>query len=377
MKSLYVILVSLFVSCSLYAQSTLSGTILHDNLVREYSMYVPAVYDGTTPVPLLLNLHGYGSNNLQQQFYGDFRSIADTANFIIVHPNGTEYNGSRFWNVGFFPSTVDDLGFLLALVDSLSQSYNIDPKRIYSTGMSNGGFMSYELACHSDRIAAIASVTGSMTTIAMENCTPTRAIPALEMHGTADPTVPYNGATGMLGIEQVVNYWVTNNNCSSEPTVYDITNSNETDGATAQRFVYSGGSNGSTVEFYKIQNGGHTWPGAAIVIGTTCMDFSASREIWRFLSQYDRDGILGYEQLSSTNTTPFSLAPNPAANVLQFKSAQLFEQIEICNIQGQKVITYLPTSTECAISVEQLPRGNYYLRAIGKGHTYTQKWVKQ
>lgn len=136
-----------------------SGTIQHNGLTREYRIYVPAIYNSTQAVPLLLNLHGYSSNNAQQQVYGNFTNIADTANFILIHPNGTIGNdGFRFWNSGFSASGPDDVGFLLALIDTISAQYNIDPNRIYTTGMSNGGFMSYELACQTTRFAAIASV---------------------------------------------------------------------------------------------------------------------------------------------------------------------------------------------------------------------------
>jgi len=149
------------------AQQTINGTLEHDGLMREYILYVPANYTGTEEVPLLFNFHGYGSNASQQMFYGDFRPIADTEGFIIVHPMGTVDNtGTTHFNVGWGTSTIDDVGYTEALIDDLSSNYPIDAKRIYSTGMSNGGFMSYTLACElSDRIAAIASVTGTMNSM--------------------------------------------------------------------------------------------------------------------------------------------------------------------------------------------------------------------
>ena len=157
------LLFCLYLAVPLSAQSNLSGTILSGGLTREYLLYVPAVYTGATAVPLIINLHGYTSSNVAQEFYGDFRPIADTANFLIVHPNGTiDDQGNRFWNTFGGNSTVDDVGFIAQLIDSLRAVYNIDPNRIYATGMSNGGFMSYQLACDlNNRIAAIASVTGS------------------------------------------------------------------------------------------------------------------------------------------------------------------------------------------------------------------------
>jgi polyhydroxybutyrate depolymerase len=176
------------------AQNTIDAELTHDGLVRTYRLYSPAAYNAATPVPLVLNLHGYTSNNLEQEFYGDFRAIADTANFIIVHPNGTEdANGDQFWS-SFGVSSIDDVGFLSALIDKIQTEYSIDHNCIYSTGMSNGGFMSYELACQlSYRIAAIASVTGSMVQSRFDNCNATHPTPVMQIHGTADPTVPYLG----------------------------------------------------------------------------------------------------------------------------------------------------------------------------------------
>lgn len=174
-------------------------------------MYKPAAYTGTTPVPLVLNLHGYTSSNFEQLFYGDFRAIADTANFLIVLPNGTlDAQGKRFWNTFGTNSTVDDVAFISHLLDTLQATYNIDKQRIYSTGMSNGGFLSYSLACElNQRITAIASVTGSMIESKVIACKPTRPVPVMEIHGTADATVPYNGSpvSGFVGIPTLVAVW--------------------------------------------------------------------------------------------------------------------------------------------------------------------------
>ena len=123
------------------SQQTINGSISHDNLDREYILYVPENYTGNDPIPLVFNFHGLGSNANEQMFYGDFRPIADTAGFIIVHPQGTIFSGNAHFNVGGFTngSTVDDVGFSVALLDSIAANYNIDLDRVYSTGMSNGG----------------------------------------------------------------------------------------------------------------------------------------------------------------------------------------------------------------------------------------------
>ena len=128
--------------------------------------------------------------------YTNFNYISDTAGFIVVYPEGTLLQGSTHWNVGGWitGSTTDDVGFSISLLDSISNEYNIDATRVYSTGMSNGGYMSFLLACQmSDKIAAIASVTGSMTPQTYNVCNPQHPTPILQIHGTSDQTVPYLG----------------------------------------------------------------------------------------------------------------------------------------------------------------------------------------
>jgi len=304
------------------AQTT-TGSFLHGGVLRDYRLYVPAIYNASVPVPLIFNLHGYTSDAVQQEFYADFRPIADTANFILVHPNGTlDPLGNRFWDT-FGAGTVDDLGFLTALIDTLSAHYNIDPDRVYSTGMSNGGFMSYDLACfRSERIAAIASVTGNMLASRLASCAASHPTPVMQIHGTADPTVNYNGGSGMLPIEDLVAHWVQFNNCSPTPTVTQVPNTITTDGCTAEHRVFGGGDAGSTVEFYKVIGGGHTWPGSPIVIGVTNQDFSARVEIWRFFRQYGLGGLTGIDA-GTTASVPFTIVQEVSGDVvIRFPSSR-------------------------------------------------------
>lgn len=305
------------------AQTTVTGTIKSGGLTRDYRLYIPAMYTGSTAVPLVLNLHGYTSNAAEQEFYGNLRPIADTANFLIVHPNGTiDPQGNRFWNTFGTGSTVDDVGFLSNLIDSLGAKYNIDPNRIYSTGMSNGGFMSYSLACErSDKIAAIASVTGSMITPKLNACDPQRPVPVMEIHGTADNTVPYNGSalSGFVPIPTLVAAWVQKNGCNPTPIFTPVPDINTTDGCTAEHYLYTGGEKGSTVEHYKIIGGGHTWPGQLFPIGVTNQDINASKEIWRFFSQYRLNLLTDISNPESANAT-WSAFPNPCQDMLTLRS---------------------------------------------------------
>lgn len=344
-------LVCLLLAASLSGQSTLTGTVQSGGLTREYLLYIPAAYTGNTAVPLVFNLHGYTSNNVEQLFYADFRPIADTANFLIVLPNGTlDAQGNRFWNTFLGNSNVDDVGFISDLLNTLQANYNIDANRVYSTGMSNGGFMSYSLACElNDRVAAIASVTGSMIQSKLNTCNPVRPVPVMEIHGTADNTVPYNGLPNatFVAIPTLVAKWADFNNCNPTPTITQVPNTNMTDGCTAERQLYTGGDQGSTVEHYKITGGGHTWPGSAFSIGITNQDINASKEIWRFFSQYRLD------QLSDTNTPEslennWSAFPNPAQDylVLQSKDQRPVQRIQVFDAIGRLQQTLSPSVGE-------------------------------
>ena len=347
MSNQYLLLVP-FAAMSMLAQAqqTVTGSFVHDGLLREYRLYIPAIYEPGTAVPVVFNLHGYTSDNLQQEFYGDFRPIADTANFIIAHPNGTiDALGNRAWNT-FGASTVDDLGFITALLDTIAAEYSVDADRVYSTGMSNGGFMSYDLACfRSDRFAAIASVTGSVITSRLSTCAATHPTPVMQIHGTADATVNFNGGSGVVGIEELVNYWVQSNNCDPSADFNAVPNTSTTDGCTAEHYVYSGGDAGSTVEFFKVIGGGHTWPGAAFTIGVTNQDFSASREIWRFFSQYRLSELqtsISPHQAFEDGLRPF---PNPACERFALAAdPSRIKQVVLLDAAGRAVKLWQPSS---------------------------------
>jgi len=271
-----------------FSQQTINGSIIHDNLQRDYILYVPALYNATNPTPLVFNFHGYTSNAFDQMWYGDFRSIADTAGFIIAHPMGSlDNSGITHWNVGWGGSTVDDIGFTAALIDSLSANYNINQDRIYSTGMSNGGYFSYHLACNlSTKIAAIASVTGAMSQYTQTICNPSHPTPVMEIHGTADLTVPFNDIISGLG------YWRSYNNCNPIADTTIIPDLVLGDWSTVEHIVFDNGDNGVTTELFKVINGEHTWPGSNFSSGVTNYDINASAEIWRFFSKYDINGLI-------------------------------------------------------------------------------------
>ena len=264
---------------------TLQTNIIHDEISREFILYVPNSYNRNSPTPLLFNFHGYGSSADDQMNYGDFRSIADEEGFIILHPQGTRLisTGSTHFNVGGWTrgSNVDDVGFTNHLINVISNLYNIDQQKVFSTGMSNGGFMSYELACKlSPRIAGIASVTGSMTPETYDECIPDRPITIIQMHGIEDTVVPIFGInTIMEPLEKVMAYWVEHNNCQEEQ-ISIIPDVAPNDNSTGFLRSWSGCNDDVQVQYYLFEGAGHTWPGNRYNSSDTNYDVDASEVIW-------------------------------------------------------------------------------------------------
>lgn len=357
------LLAGLFSGISLlcFAQGlTVSDSIFSGGMFRKYRVYIPAIYSGSQPVPLVLNLHGYTSNSIQQQVYSNFMPIADTANFLLVYPDGSTTFGGQFWNANI-TSVPDDVQFLSELIDRLEQDYNIDFKRVYSCGMSNGGIMSYFLACGlHQRIAAIASVTGTMFRNWYGSCSPPRPIPIMEIHGTVDATVPYAGDANFAPVDSVIQKWVQHNACNPVPVTFSVPNTNAGDNSTAVNYRYLNGSNGSSVELYKVSGGGHSWPGAIPVFANTNQDFNASAEIWRFFRKYDLGQFISNVGRQDYHAEPaVSAFPNPVSDLLLLRGAD-HALVSLAAPDGRTVISEQPYVS--GVSVSDLPGGIYFLQ---------------
>ena len=280
-------------TCTNYEERILKCELTHKGLDRYY--YIQLAHpEAEGPSSVLFNLHGYGSNALEQMNYTNFNNLANTEenNFILIHPQGAPLNtvltsSSSHWNSGGWTigSTVDDVDFIDTIIKLVSQKYNLNQDRIYSTGMSNGGFMSYHLACNlSSKIAAVASVTGSMSKETYEDCNPAHPTSILQVHGTIDATVPFDGnsALGMRSINDVMDYWKLYNACDVDPTsiitdYFDIE-------IAVQHDTYSNCLNDVHVELYKIEGMGHTWPYKGRY------GISATEIIWEFINTHDING---------------------------------------------------------------------------------------
>lgn len=253
--------------CLVQTATAVAGD-LYINLGRgPVHIYVPASYDPEVSTPLVMLLHGYSSNGLEMESYLQFAQIAEEFGFIYLHPDGlTDLLGNQYWNAtdaccDFFGNT-DDSGYLRALIEEIRFQLNVDDRRVYVGGHSNGGFMSYRMACdHSDIVAAIISLAGA-THLDPTDCTPTEPVHVLQIHGTADTTILYGGGCTLScypGAVQSVETWAAYDGCeivadnSSKPIDLDASipgnetlitkyNTNCTEGGSAELWTIVGGT---------------------------------------------------------------------------------------------------------------------------------------
>ncbi len=277
--------------------------ITFDGVARNFIVYLPSGYNNSGKMPLIFAIHGGSGTPEGMINIANFKTIADRDKVVLVYPEGVQKN----WNDGrpTVPNQlgINDVGFFNQMCDYIINNYSVDGKKIYATGISNGGFMSTRLGCElSNRIAAIAvnAATIEAKTIA-PNCNPGRPVPALYIHGTTDPLVPFlggqitaGGTAGgtILSHFQVIEKWVALNGCNSTPTITDLPDISN-DGTSIKQRVYSGGTNGSEVVSYVILNGGHTWPQGyqylnEAIIGKTSQDMNACEVIWTFFKRFSR-----------------------------------------------------------------------------------------
>lgn len=210
------------------AETTVADTAAPDS-ARPFEVFVPSSYDGSTAMPLIILLHGFGASGDIQEAYFQVQPLAESRGFLYVHLDGTlNQIGRTFWNATDgccgVASEVDDVGYILSVIDSVGETYEVDPKRVYVMGHSNGGFMSYRLACEAaDRFAAIASLAGA-TYLDQADCDPSEPVSVLQVHGTADETIAYEGdqlpimPSAFPGARQTVSTWAQYNGCGATAT---------------------------------------------------------------------------------------------------------------------------------------------------------------
>jgi polyhydroxybutyrate depolymerase len=275
-------------------------TIQHGGIARTARVFVPP---SVKPSPaLVLSLHGRGGLAHQQERSSGFDAVAEEEGFVAVYPEGIE----KSWNDGrglagyaAQARNIDDVGFLVALIDHVVKTRGADPARVFVTGISNGGLMTMRLACERpERVAGIGVVARSLTKSLAAACPNGAAVPAMFFHGTEDPLVPFQGGIQNMGLfapgvpvlsaADTAAFWARRNGITSAPSASPISDSVPEDGcAGGVKSVYEGASPKQRVILYALTGGGHTWPRghnglAPSVIGRSCQDVHATRDMWAF-----------------------------------------------------------------------------------------------
>ncbi|CCG98413.1 polyhydroxybutyrate depolymerase [Fibrella aestuarina BUZ 2] len=275
-------------------------TLRHDGQVRTYRLHLPPSYaQHTGPIPLLIALHGGGGSGQQFETQSGLSDKADREGFAVVYPDGQANPGVlglRTWNAGWCcgqraaTQRTDDVGFVRQLIDKLTQTYRLDPKRVYATGHSNGAMLCYRLACElPDKIAAIAPNAGTMQV--KSACRPARLMPILHIHSAQDHNVPYNGGVGSRSLNGQWNPSVDSSltvfaklaRClTTKPTVHPA------NGYTVYKWTTC--EQGTELHFYLTDDGGHSWPGGQKRVrrlgDPPSMVVNANDLLWAFVKNY-------------------------------------------------------------------------------------------
>lgn len=272
-----------------------------DGYERLYLVHFPPKEKMNKALPVLFHIHGGGgtAKKTPSLTLGRFNDLADKEGFIVVYPEGLDKNwndgrkleGEQAWEEG-----IDDVGFIVAIVEQLKKDYSIDSDKVFTSGMSNGGFMSSRLICdRSDIFSGAAIVTATLSTDYLPQCNPTNPVAVMIMNGTDDKLVPYDGGEikvfkkrrgKIVSTDDYVDFWKNKNECTEKiptttlPDVYD-------DGTIVSIDSYENCEPGSALVLYKIEGGGHTWPGGKQylgewLIGKTSNEINACDEIWAF-----------------------------------------------------------------------------------------------
>lgn len=304
-----ILLLSLFLVS--FQQSTtvtkgkISRKVIHwQDIKRTYLVYIPTSYDITKPMPLLFDIHGGGGTawGTMRLTRSRFNELADEKGFIVVYPNAVKknWNDGRLSNLKPGMEFIDDVGFITQIVEKMKEEYNIDNQRVFTTGMSNGGFMSSRLLCdRSDIFRGGAIVTATLSIDYINSCIPENPVGVLVMNGTDDPLVPYEGGQVMVfnkergeivSTDDYVEYWQTLLGSSGTSYTDNLPDKNSEDNSTVSVTTYTDCDKDAALKLYKIEGGGHTWPGgrqylSKKLIGSTNYDINACDVIWEFFEE--------------------------------------------------------------------------------------------
>jgi len=300
MKKLLPVCLVLWMLCQYTRAADAPSKLLHESItsgeyIRTYGLYRPTGWDKLKKMPLVLMLHGAGGDAEKMEQLTGFVAIAEREKFMLVYPEGLNYQ----WNDGRGRNElISDVGFIHKLIDFMISEYNIDSNKVYVGGMSNGGFMTMRLACElPEKIAAVAAVASTVDSAVDADCQRTKPMPVMLISGDKDKLVPLNGGivarlphSVLLSQRSLGRKWAERDGCNPTPVVTDLPELKQ-DGTSVTETHYTGGKNNTEVITYLIGNGGHTWPGGyqylpTMLVGKTTRDLNASEVIWEFFERH-------------------------------------------------------------------------------------------
>jgi polyhydroxybutyrate depolymerase len=298
MNTISMLLVATALAAAPLCPGDYTRTLQVEGRTRSYLVHIPPRYSAS-PTPVVLAFHGVGDTARKMVWMSGLSEKADQAGFIVVYPSGSGPLGHMLsWNGGNCctyakRNDVDDVGFTRCVLDDLATFVSVDAKRVFATGISNGGILCYRLASElSDRIAAIAPISGTM---GQATCNPRRPVSVMHFHGTDDPVEPFNGGVGLkifprlvfYSVDDTIRAWVQADGCPTSPTVVDLPTPID-DCTTVQQRTYGPGNEGSEVILFIIRGGGHTWPGRNTIhfLGRSTHNIVANDLMWEFFQRH-------------------------------------------------------------------------------------------
>lgn len=359
-----IVLVLLF-SLPIFLQAQEPIVFEHNGIERDYYLHIPEGISDNAP--LVFVLHGYTSSATVIMGYSGMSEEADEHNFVVCYPQGTtDLVGTTHWNANLSISETDDIGFLSELAGYLQETHNLNPAHTFSCGMSNGGFMSYTLACERpDVFKAIASVTGTMSGFDWNNCDPENPVPVFQISGLIDGTVPVDGSITTFGgwggapdYITVNDFWKEKNACTDTETGI-IENTNYS--------YHTNGTNGNEVWLYGIEQMDHTWPGWWSSEQTGII---AADEIWRFFSLVV-DGVPTSTDDLLNEELSVVLSPNPVRDFLQIAhNDRNGFNYQVISLLGEQVSSGYSQSDRVRIDLSNMNAGPYYLKIGEKAYKF-------
>lgn len=374
MKSTHYFLIVFLLSSLLESNRLIAqyDSLFVDGRFRTYLVHTPQGYSGLQKLPVVLALHGGFGNAFNMQNQSQLSVQSDQEHFIVVYPEGVKggFFDIRTWNAGTCcghaaANNIDDVGFMSALIDHLVQEFMVDEERLYLTGMSNGGYMAYRLACElSERVAAIAPVACSMT---VNQCSPSSPVPIIHFHSFLDENVLFDGGFGMGAsiqysppLDSIFSVWGNENQCLVTNDTIDINNE-------FTQVNWDQCDCNTRIQYFITQDGGHSWPGGqATPMGDPVSTaINANDEMWDFFQQYKNECIPTRDGYILTNDS-VEILPNPAAGLLNIMGDLDAYTIRVLDQTGTVIEQLIPSGTEIVLDISQLPQGLYLISVVNK-----------